>query len=43
MKKKCDIIFEFGAFQSEKRQKMYFWFMWMKDNNSQNALGHAYR
>jgi len=22
----------------QKSQKMYFWLMWMKDNNSQNAL-----
>jgi len=31
-----EITFEFGA--TEKSQKMYFWLMWMKDNNSQNAL-----
>jgi len=33
----------------KKKQKMYFWLMWMKDNKYQNALastalgGHAYR
>jgi len=35
---KCEIIFELGAFQTEKTQKMYLRLMWMKDNNSQNAL-----
>jgi len=34
--RRFQIILEFGA--TEKSQKMYFWLMWMKDNNSQNAL-----
>jgi len=26
------------VFLTKKIQKMYFWLLWMKDNNSQNAL-----
>jgi len=37
-KRNVKFFLEFGAFWTEKSQKKYFWLMWMKDNNSQNAL-----